>query len=89
MNLKSHLKYTHGGIGKFECLEQSCGKRFKMLSLLTKHKNSVHRRLKPWKCEVDGCGVAFSRKGNLRKHFKRFHEEGAEKKKDFRGDQLC
>ncbi len=75
LNLRIHMRHIHG-MGEVDgvvnlmktCLEPGCGKKFLDLAHLTKHKNQVHKKLKPFECSE--CGKCFGGKGNLKEHMK-------------------
>lgn len=73
-NLQIHMVKKHGnleeeekeGKRRWECMEPGCGKRFKDRAQLFRHKESVHRNVRPWKCNL--CTRAFGKKSALKNH---------------------
>ncbi len=73
LNLRVHMRLMHakddGVVDLMKtCLEPGCGRRFLNFGDLTRHKNQVHRKLKPFECA--DCGKCFGDKWNWKQHVK-------------------
>ncbi|KAG5292277.1 hypothetical protein I7I48_04316 [Histoplasma ohiense] len=66
-NCKSHMK-THDPNRKlpFKCTSPGCTKKFGRKTDLTRHEDSVHKKLRQYGC--DQCGHRFARQDTLRRH---------------------
>ncbi|OAT10715.1 hypothetical protein BDBG_06525 [Blastomyces gilchristii SLH14081] len=66
-NCKSHMK-THDPNRKlpFKCTDPECTKKFGRKTDLTRHVDSVHKKLRQYGC--DQCGHRFARQDTLRRH---------------------
>ncbi|KLJ06917.1 hypothetical protein EMPG_17600 [Blastomyces silverae] len=66
-NCKSHMK-THDPNRKlpFKCTAPECTKKFGRKTDLTRHVDSVHKKLREYGC--DECGHRFARQDTLRRH---------------------
>lgn len=67
-SLKYHMP-THDGRRRFRC--SICAARFTLKSSMLKHKNHVHKRLRPYVCPR--CGKGFDSASRLERH-RREHE---------------
>jgi len=60
--------------GKFRCQETNCGRQFKRMEHLKRHK-AVHTGDRPYGCGF--CGKTFSREDNLKLHHRTHQQEGS------------
>ena len=73
-NLKKHVDVVHFNIRNYNCLLDTCGKRFISRNDLNDHIRAVHEKKKDFICHT--CGQALSTRHGLRIHM-RIHIEGS------------
>jgi len=69
--LKSHIKYEHDKIGRFECQKCKFSSRGKVL--LDRHIEAVHNKIEPFKCDL--CQYTTIYNGSLKTHIKTIHKK--------------
>lgn len=67
-------KEKNGSIASGKVIDcDICGKGFRSVSSLNKHRRGVHMGIKPFKCQEPGCSSRFQYKKSLENHVKTVH----------------
>lgn len=68
--LQAHVRGTHYREKHFKC--GLCDKEFIRADDRNKHKNNVHKLIRPFCCEAEGCKKAYATRYELNRHFLKF-----------------